>query len=62
MGERKSEIMNGLQRLCLPVSSFLKHHFTPHHTIIITDSTITLVADEIRIPVRRADDGHKSED
>jgi hypothetical protein len=42
-----------LQDICKPVSDYLKENYDPHTTIIITDSIIKLVKDEIGIPIKR---------
>lgn len=41
-----------LEELCKPVAGYLKSNLDPHCTVIITDSHIRLVRDEIGIPVK----------
>ena len=41
-----------LEELCKPVADYLKSNLDPYCTVIITDSHIRLVRDEIGIPVK----------
>lgn len=51
--EREHEIKT-LEEICTPVVDYIKKNWDPHCTVIITDSQIKLVRDEIGIPnVRR---------
>jgi hypothetical protein len=43
-----------LEELCKPVAEYLKKNWDPHCTVVITDSHIRLVRDEMGIPVRTA--------
>ena len=43
--------IENLEKLCKPVAEYLKEHYDPHCTVVITDSHIRLVRDEIGIPV-----------
>ena len=47
----KVEEMEKLKELCNPVVEYLKNNWDPHCTVVITDSQIKLVRDEISIPV-----------
>lgn len=46
------EKIKALEEVSKPVADYLKSNFDPHCTVIITDSHIRLVRDEIGIPVR----------
>ncbi|WP_315080833.1 hypothetical protein [uncultured Clostridium sp.] len=48
-----NEIKN-LEEICKPVVDYLKKNWDPHCTVVITDSQIRLVRDEIGIPVGTA--------
>lgn len=43
-----------LEEICRPIAEYLKNNYDPHCTIIITDTQIKLVRDEIGIPVETA--------
>lgn len=43
-----------LEEICKPVVEYLKKNYDPHCTVVITDSHIKLVRDEIGIPVKTA--------
>ena len=43
--------IENLEKLCKPVAEYLKEHYDPNCTVVITDSHIRLVRDEIGIPV-----------
>lgn len=47
----KIEEMQNLEKICKPVAKYLRNNYDPHCTIIITDTQIKLVRDEIGIPV-----------
>lgn len=47
----KIEEMQNLEKVCKPVAEYLRNNYDPHCTIIITDTQIKLVRDEIGIPV-----------
>jgi hypothetical protein len=44
-----------LESICRTVSDYLKQNYDTHTTVMITDSHIKLVHDEIGIPVKRCD-------
>ena len=44
------------EKLSKKVSDFIKENYDPHTTVIITDSHIKIVRDEIGIPVERVED------
>ncbi|MHC1683456.1 MAG: hypothetical protein AB6733_10950 [Clostridiaceae bacterium] len=44
-----------LEEVCRPVVDFLKKNYDPYTTIIIAESQIKLVRDEIGIPVESDD-------
>jgi|GEM_PF-3067681 len=46
------EKMKELEQLCRPVANYLRNNWDPHCTVVISDSHIKLVRDEIGIPVR----------
>lgn len=50
----KKEELKKLEEVCKPVVDYLKKNYDPHCTVVITDSQIRLVRDEIGIPVRTA--------
>ena len=41
--------------LCKPLSDYLAENYDPHCTVIVTDSSIKLVRDEIGIPINKGD-------
>lgn len=49
------EQIKALEAVCKPVVDYLKENYDPHYTVIITDSLIKLVRDEIGIPVKSDD-------
>lgn len=51
---KKEYEMRLLEEACTSVANYLKKNQDPHCTVIITDSQIRLVRDEIGIPVRTA--------
>lgn len=51
---KQDEIKN-LESVCNPVVDYLKKYCNPYCTVIITDSQIKLVRDEIGIPVEIGD-------
>ena len=50
----KNREMKELEQLCRPVVNYLKNNWDPHCTVVITDSHIKLVRDEMGIPVGTA--------
>ncbi|NFK64827.1 hypothetical protein FDB14_13995 [Clostridium botulinum] len=50
----KKEELKKLEEVCKPVVDYLKKNYDPHCTVVITDSQIRLVRDEIGIPVGTA--------
>lgn len=48
--------MKNLEELCKPISHYLKNNYDPYVVVVITDSHIKLVRDEIGIPVKRDND------
>ncbi|OSA98149.1 UNVERIFIED_ORG: hypothetical protein B2H98_05520 [Clostridium botulinum] len=50
----KKEELKNLEEVCKPVVDYLKKNYDPHCTVVITDSQMRLVRDEIGIPVRTA--------
>lgn len=48
------EKIKELEELCKPVSEYLKKNWNPHCTVIITDTHIKLVRDEVSIPLEIA--------
>ncbi|MBN1076984.1 hypothetical protein [Clostridium botulinum] len=50
----KKEELKRLEEVCKPVVDYLKKNYDPHCTVVITDSQIRLVRDEIGIPVGTA--------
>ncbi|NFS61085.1 hypothetical protein FDF00_09010, partial [Clostridium botulinum] len=50
----KKEELKKIEEVCKPVVDYLKKNYDPHCTVVITDSQIRLVRDEIGIPVRTA--------
>ena len=47
----KDKKMQELEELCKPVSEYLKKNWDPHCTVVITDSHIKLVRDDMGMPV-----------
>lgn len=47
--------MEKLNELCKPVVEYLKRNWDPHCAVIITDSHIKLVRDEMGCPTRSDD-------
>ena len=50
MSKQKIEELNVL---CKPVVDYLNENYDPHCSVVITDSQIRLVRDEIGIPVKK---------
>ncbi|WP_297429581.1 hypothetical protein [Clostridium sp.] len=48
-----------LEEICKPVVEYLKKNYDPHCTVVITDSHIKLVRDEIGIPVLEKGTAHE---
>ncbi len=46
--------IKNLEEVCKPVVDYLKRNYDPHCAVVITDSQIRLVRDEIGIPIRTA--------
>lgn len=44
--------MKKLEELCKPIAEYLKQNYDPHCSIIISDSYIKLVRDEIGISIK----------
>ncbi|MEG2018735.1 MAG: hypothetical protein RR128_09795 [Clostridium sp.] len=44
-----------LKKVCMPVVNYLKATHDPHCTVVITESQIKLVRDEIGIPLEIGD-------
>ncbi|NFR85713.1 helix-turn-helix domain-containing protein [Clostridium botulinum] len=53
VNEKVNEIKK-LEEVCKPVVDYLKKNWDPHCTVVITDSQIRLVRDEIGIPIGTA--------
>ncbi|WP_252224646.1 MULTISPECIES: helix-turn-helix transcriptional regulator [unclassified Clostridium] len=53
VNEKVNEIKK-LEEVCKPVVDYLKKNYDPHCTVVITDSQMRLVRDEIGIPVGTA--------
>lgn len=49
------EKIKELEQLGEPIVDYLKNNWDPHCTVIITDSHIRLIRDEIGIPVKSDD-------
>lgn len=45
--------IKNLEKLCKPISDYLKNNYDPYTSIVITDSQIKLVSGKIGIPVKR---------
>lgn len=41
-----------IKETCQPVIDYLKAHFNPHCTVIITNEQIKIVSDELCIPTK----------
>lgn len=50
-GMTEQERMKQLEELCKPVVEWLKENYHPLATVVITDSMIRVVEDDIGIPV-----------
>ncbi|NFN14645.1 hypothetical protein FDB56_06955 [Clostridium botulinum] len=50
----KSNEIKKLEEVCKPVVDYLKKNYDPHCAVVITDSQIRLVRDEIGIPIGTA--------
>ena len=46
--------MKELEQLCRPIANYLRNNWGPYCTVVISDSHIKLVRDEIGIPLRTA--------
>lgn len=55
MRRLKKEDFENLKDMCMPVIQYLKENCDPYYTVVITDSQIRLVRDEIGIPVESND-------
>lgn len=40
-----------LENISKPIINFLKNNYNPHTTVIISESSIKVVSDEISIPI-----------
>jgi len=49
-------VIKNLEELCKPISNYLRNNYDPYVTVVITDSKIKLVRDEIGIPAERDND------
>ena len=45
-----------IEKLCAPIVEYLEKNYNPHCMVIINDSHIKLVSDEISIPVSKQND------
>lgn len=50
MEKDKKEILNKLRKISQPIIDFIKENYNPHTTVIISEDSIKVVADEIHIP------------
>lgn len=55
MEENKQNEFKELEKVCIPVVEYLKKNHNPHCTIVITDTYVKVVSDEIGMPVKSGD-------
>lgn len=52
----ESKKIKELNQLCAPVVEYLIENYDPYCSVVISDSHIKLVRDEIGIPIKEEDD------